>query len=153
MAEARLRDPATAYRFQVTIGGRETDAGFSKVSGLRDESEVIDYREGTDEIVKRKIPGLRTFPALVMERGTSAGLDDLVAWRNEAIQCVEGFRTTVTIEIRNCDGERAREVIVSRAWPSALELSDLDALASEVNIEMMELQHEGVIQTAIITAI
>lgn len=152
MAEARLRDPATGYRFEVTIGGRETDIGFSKVSGLRDESEVIDYREGADEIVKRKIPGLRTFPALVMERGTSAGLDDLVAWRNDVIQCVEGFRETVTIQINNCDGARAREVIVSRAWPNALELSDLDALASEVNIELMELQHEGVIQTAIITA-
>jgi phage tail-like protein len=152
MAEARLRDPATAYRFLVTMGGRAAESGFSKVSGLRDESEVIDYREGADEIVKRKIPGLRTFPALVLERGTSSGLDDLVGWRNDVIQCVPEFRETVTIQINNCDGERAREVIVSRAWPSALELSDLDAMASEVNIEMMELQHEGVIQTAIITA-
>lgn len=144
MAEARLRDPATAFRFLVTVGGRQTDAGFSKVSGLRDESEVIDYREGTDSLVKRKLPGLRTFPALVMERGLSSGLDDLVAWRNEAIACVVPFRSTVDIQIRNCDESIARVVTVQRAWPSALELSDLDALASEVNIELMELQHEGI---------
>ena len=144
MAEARLRDVATAFRFLVSIGGRQTDVGFSKVSGLRDESEVIDYREGTDQLVKRKLPGLRTFPALVMERGASAGLDDLVAWRDEAIACEIPFRQTVVIEIRNCDETVARSVTVQRAWPSALELSDLDALASEVNIELMELQHEGI---------
>lgn len=143
MAEARLRDPATGFRFEVRIASRQASVGFTKVSGLRDESEVIDYREGTDFLVKRKIPGLRTFPALVMERGNTATRDDLVSWRDEAIACREPFRDTVDIEIKNCDGGSARIVTVQRAWPSALELSDLDALASEVNIELMELQHEG----------
>jgi phage tail-like protein len=152
MAEARLRDPATGFRFEVTVGGRETNIGFSKVSGLRDESEVIDYREGADDLVKRKIPGLRTFPALVFERGTSAGLDDLILWRDDAIACVGEFRRSIEVSIRNCDGAVARSVFFKSAWPSVLELSDLDALASEVNIELMELQHEGQFNTSIFFA-
>lgn len=140
MAEARVLDPAVAFRFEVQARG--ANLGFSKVSGLREESEVIEYREGTDPIQVRKIPGLRTFPALVFERGIGPGRE-LIAWRDAVIACIDPFRETVTVTIKNCDGETARVLTFERAWPSALEMSDLDASASEVAIEMLELSHEG----------
>lgn len=139
MAEARVLDPAVAFRFEVQARG--ANLGFSKVSGLREESEVIEYREGTDPIQVRKIPGLRTFPALVFERGIGPGRE-LIAWRDDVIGCRE-FRETVTVTIKNCDGTTARVLTFEKAWPSALEMSDLDASASEVAIEMLELAHEG----------
>ncbi len=145
MPEAKVHDPAVSFRFEVQARG--ANLGFSKVSGLRDESEVIDYREGTDPIVVRKIPGLRTFPTLVFERGMTAQGTELRQWRDDVIAAVgpdgAGFRAQATVLIKNCDGTPARTVTFENAWPSALELSDLDAAASEVNIESMELAHEG----------
>lgn len=145
MAESRIHDPALGFRFQVNARGGAVSAGFSKVSGLRDESEVIEYREGTDPLVKTKIPGIRTFPALVMERGMITEALALVNWRRAAIRCVEGFRSNIKVTIHNCDQEPARQVNFQLAWPNALQLSDLDGGASEVNIESVEFAHEGVV--------
>ena len=141
MAEAKVHDPAVAFRFEVQA--RDANLGFSKVSGLREESEVIEYREGTDPSTMRKIPGLRQYPALVFERGMTAQGLALVKWREDVLACVEGFRVTATVLIKNCDGTPARTITFEQAWPSSLELSDLDAGASEVNIETLELAHEG----------
>jgi phage tail-like protein len=147
MAEAKVHDPAVAFQFEVQARG--ANVGFSKVSGLREENEVIEYREGTDPTTVRKIPGLRSYPALVFERGMTAQGTELLAWREDVIACGEGFRATVNILIKNCDGSPARTVTFEQAWPNALELSDLDASASEVSIETMELMHEGRVSSSI----
>lgn len=145
MPDSRIHDPALAFRFQVLAREGAVSAGFSKVSGLRDESEVVEYREGTDPLVKRKIPGIRTFPALVMERGMMIDALGLIEWRRDAIKCVGKFHSGVKVTIYNCDQEPARQVDFNRAWPNALALADLDGGASEVNIESVEFVHEGVI--------
>lgn len=152
MAETRARehDPASAFRFEVQA--RTASLGFSKVSGLKDEQDVIEYREGADATVIRKIPGLRKFEPIVCERGMTAQGRDLIEWRDEVIECADGFRSTITVSVKNCDGTTARVVKVNNAWPSALELSDLDAKSSEVNIEMVQFQHEGVTEQSIFTA-
>lgn len=145
MPDSRVHDPAVSFRFQVIARSGGVAAGFSKVSGLRDESEVIEYREGTDPLVKRKTPGIRTFPALVMERGMITDGLGLIEWRRDAIKCVEGFKSPVKVTVYNCDQEPARQVDFQRGWPNALQLADLDGGASEVNIESVEIVHEGVL--------
>lgn len=149
MPESRVHDPALSFRFQVTARGGDVAAGFSKVSGLRDESEVVEYREGTDPLVKRKIPGIRTFPALVMERGLMTDALGLIDWRRDAILCAPGFRSNVTVTVYNCDQEPARTAEFQLAWPNALQMNDLDGGASEVNIESVEIAHEGKVSDTI----
>jgi len=143
MAETRVHDPATNFRFHIRVTGRDISAGFSKVTGLRDESESIEYREGTDPPVKRQIPGLRTFPAVTFERGLMVDATRLSEWREDAIACRPGFRSIATVTVHNCDGVAAREVVFEQAWPNGLQLADLEGGASEVNIETLELKHEG----------
>jgi phage tail-like protein len=119
------------------------NAGFSKVGGLKEESDVIEYREGSDPTILRRIPGLRKFDALTCERGLTAQGKEIVNWRTDVINCVDPFRSDVKVTVKNCDGEVARVIEFQSAWPSALEISDLDAKSSEVAIEMMQLVHEG----------
>ncbi len=47
------------------------------------------------------------------------------------------------VTVYNCDRSPARFAEFSGAWPLAYQLADLDAGASEVNIESVELVHEG----------
>jgi phage tail-like protein len=145
MPDTRIHDPATGFRFQVQAKPQvgPVAGGFSKVSGLRDETEVIEYREGTDPFIKTKHVGLRTFPDLVMERGMMIDALALVDWRKAAIQCKGNYWAKITVSVYNCDGEPARQAEFARAWPKALQMGDLDAGASEVNIETVEFVHEG----------
>ncbi|MEM9680562.1 MAG: phage tail protein, partial [Bacteroidota bacterium] len=50
--------PLSKYHFQVDWGG--TQIGFTEVSGLEVETEIIEYRHGASpEFIKTKMPGMQ----------------------------------------------------------------------------------------------
>lgn len=137
----RATDPFASFNFKLEIEGI-TVAGFSEVTGLNQESNVIDYREGQEPITPRKLPGLNKFGNITLKRGISPDLS------------VYNWRKTVTdgdIERRNASivlhNEKHEEVVrwnLVNAWPSKYIGPDLKANANEVAIESVELTHEGV---------
>ena len=137
----RATDPFASFNFKLEIEGI-TVAGFSEVTGLNQESNVIDYREGQEPITPRKLPGLNKFGNITLKRGISPDLS------------VYNWRKTVTdgdIERRNASivlhNEKHEEVVrwnLVNAWPSKYVGPDLKANANEVAIESVELTHEGV---------
>ncbi|HEX8146406.1 MAG TPA: phage tail protein [Pyrinomonadaceae bacterium] len=137
----RATDPFASFNFKLEIEGI-TVAGFSEVTGLNQESNVIDYREGQEPITPRKLPGLNKFGNITLKRGVSPDLS------------VYNWRKTVTdgdIERRNASivlhNEKHEEVVrwnLVNAWPSKYVGPDLKANANEVAIESIELTHEGV---------
>lgn len=143
MVDARVSDPAVTFRFEVLSPKLITGIGFSKVTGLRDESEVIEYREGRDEnLGKRKFAGMREYPAMVFSRGMTREATSLLMWR-KAVLSGTNYRAPITVSVKDSMGKPQRYFKVDNAWPSALEMADLDAMSSEVAIETMEVQHEG----------
>ena len=61
--------PLPKFHFQVEWGG--TKIGFTEVSGLDFETEVIEYRHGASpEYNKTKQPGLTKFANITLKRGT-----------------------------------------------------------------------------------
>ena len=137
----RATDPFASFNFKLEIEGI-TVAGFSEVTGLNQESNVIDYREGQEPITPRKLPGLNKFGNITLKRGISPDLS------------VYNWRKTVTdgdIERRNASivlhNEKHEEVVrwnLVNAWISKYVGPDLKANANEVAIESVELTHEGV---------
>ena len=60
--------PLPKFHFQVQWGG--TRIGFTEISGLDVETEVIEYRDGASpEYSKMKIPGMQKFGNVTMKRG------------------------------------------------------------------------------------
>jgi phage tail-like protein len=137
----RATDPFASFNFKLEIEGI-TVAGFSEVTGVNQESNVIDYREGQEPITPRKLPGLNKFGNITLKRGISPDLS------------VYNWRKTVTdgdIERRNASivlhNEKHEEVVrwnLVNAWVSKYVGPDLKANANEVAIETVELTHEGV---------
>src|SRR6478735_11179381 len=76
-------DPYAAFNFIVEIDGN-TAAGFSEVSGLESDSDVIEYRNGNEGITKRKLPGLNKFSNITLKRGFTKDLD-LWKWRKSVM--------------------------------------------------------------------
>ena len=74
MAFATRRNPYRNFRFRITIPGFDV-VGFSKVSGIRQATEVLPYREGGDNTVTRKLIGQTDFAPIVLERGLAEDVD------------------------------------------------------------------------------
>jgi phage tail-like protein len=140
MAETRLSDPVTNFRFIVV--STRCRAGFSKVTGMREENDVVEYREGTDSSFVQKFPGLRKYPEMTFERGLTTEAKALIQWRNQVMKGV-GYKDRLEVDIQTCPGTVARRVVMLQSWPSGLEISDVDAKSSEIAVESMTIQHEG----------
>jgi phage tail-like protein len=133
-------DPLRNVRFRVEIDGVEA-AGFSEVSGLNAETEIIEYRQGTEHTTVRKLPGLTKFANVTLKRGITDSME-LWEWR-KAIMDGDIQRRTVRITLLDEAGDDRASFLIRRAWPAKYEASDLDASGNEVAIETLELAHEG----------
>ena len=95
--------PIPKFHFQVEWGN-EFRIGFTEVSGLDFETEVIEYREGNSKKYnKSKQPGLTKFSNITLKRGTFEGdFDYYKEWRKtyyfqEGNKTGSMYRRTVTI--------------------------------------------------------
>jgi len=148
-------DPFRGFKFRVQIDGFGSEVAFSKVTGLTQETEVVEYREGDDPVTMRKLPGLTTFEDIVLERGLQRG-NQLELWREEVVQAgldknaespdgttTGDFRRNVVIKMFDKNGENVKTWEVFAAWPMGLEIPDLDAASSDVIIQTLTLANEG----------
>ena len=72
-------DPYGGYNFLVSINGISNDGkavrgSFMEASGLEVEVPPIEYRNGSEDITVRKIPGLKKFTNITLKRGITADL-------------------------------------------------------------------------------
>lgn len=141
--------PLPKFHFLVEWG-QDFQIGFTEVSGLDFETEVIEYREGNSKKYnKTKQPGLTKFSNVTLKRGTFQGDYNFYdEWKKtyffqEDNSTGSQFRRTVTIKLLNENHEPVITWQLENAWPSKVQSTDLKADANEVAIETMELVHEG----------
>lgn len=137
---------ATAYplvKFHFLVEWSGTKIGFSEVSGLDVETEVVEYRDGASpEYSKIKMPGMQKFSNITLKRGTFATDNEFYNWWNTVkLNTIE--RRNITISLLNEEHEPVVTWKVKNAWPSKVQSTDLKADGNEVAIESMEIVHEG----------
>jgi phage tail-like protein len=133
--------PLVKFHFQVEWGG--TKIGFTEVSGLDVETEVVEYRHGASpEYSKIKMPGMQKFSNITLKRGTFATDNEYYNWWNTVkLNTIE--RRDITISLLNEEHAPVVTWKVKNAWPSKVQSTDLKADGNEVAIESMEIVHEG----------
>jgi phage tail-like protein len=133
--------PLPKFHFQVEWGG--TRIGFTEVSGLDSETEVIEYREGVNkEFSKTKMPGMRKYSNITLKRGTFKSDNDFYDWFNTVnLNTIE--RRDITISLLNEEHEPVVVWKIKNAFPSKIQSTDLKADGNETAIESMEIAHEG----------
>ena len=137
--------PMPKFHFEVDWGG--TRIGFTEISGLDFETEVIDYREGSDKTYnKHKQPGLTKYSDITLKRGTFLGdFEFFEMWRKTMLfqEGKEKFRRDITIKLLGEEHTPVIAWVVYKAWPRKVHYADLKADANEILIETMVLVHEG----------
>jgi phage tail-like protein len=134
-------DPFKGFNFLVEIDGI-TVAAFSEVSGLSSETDVIEYRTGSDKLnAVRKLPGLTKYANIVLKRGVTRD-NELWQWR-KAIEQGTPDRRSGAIVLLDDERNPVRRWRFTDGWPATLEGPELNAKANEVAIETIEIAHEG----------
>lgn len=144
-------DPYKTYRFLVYFDTVTTPvAGMSKVTGLKRSSDMIEYKEGGNPVI-RKGMGRTKYEPITLERGVTHDTD-FELWANAAqvldkgaaSQSLKNLRKQVRIELLNEAGQPVQRYIVHRCWISEYQaLPDLDAGANAYAIEHIKLENEG----------
>ena len=133
--------PLPVFHFTVQWGG--TRVGFSEVTGLTQENQAIEYRDGSfPEYSSIKMPGLRKFANIVMKRGVVKADNEYFAWVSE-IKLNTIQRRDIVISLLNENHEPVMTWNVHNAFPVKLEGPQLKANGNEVAIESIEVAHEG----------
>jgi phage tail-like protein len=133
--------PLPVFHFSVQWGG--TRIGFSEVSGLTQENQAIEYREGSfPEYSSIKMPGLRKFSNITLKRGIIKSDNEFFAWLSTVkLNTVE--RRDIVITLLNEQHNPVVVWTVHNAFPVKVEGPGLKASGNEVAIESIELAHEG----------
>ncbi|MCB0565598.1 MAG: phage tail protein [Lewinellaceae bacterium] len=139
--------PLPKFHFQVEWGEGDAEFGFTEVSGLDVETEVIEYRVGSSpEFNKTKQPGLKKYSNITMKRGTYKGNNKFFDWWQKTLFFQEGgekYRRDLTISLMDEEHKPIVVWTVKKAWPTKVQPTDLKADGNEVAIETIEVVHEG----------
>lgn len=134
-------DPYAQFNFLVEVQGL-TVAGFTEVSGITSESDVIEYREGSDAARMRKLPALFKFGNITLKRGYTLNRE-LWEWRKTTLDGVTARKDGAVVLLDEARVPRLRWEFF-QAWITKYEGPALNATANEAAIESIELAVEDV---------
>lgn len=144
-------DPYKNYRFLIYFGSSTTPvAGVSKVSGLKRSSDVIEYKEGGNAVIRKGL-GRTKYDPVTVERGVTHD-KDFEEWANAAQVLDKGapstslanLRRDVRIELLNEAGQPVHRYLLHSCWVSEYQAtSDLDGGGNAVVLEHVKLENEG----------
>lgn len=149
--DSELSFSLAKMNFIVTAG--DAAAAFAEVSGVEASVDVLEYRQGNvGSPVPVKMPGLIKHGNVTLKFGRTLN-DEFLKW---AMACVgeekEGdLIREVKIEVADIPEEVKRTTggscswILKNAWVTKYSVPDLNAMASEVAIESVELAYEKLI--------
>ncbi len=142
MPPVQRPDPYGGFNFLVSITGVSDDGvavsgSFTEVSGLEVEVPAIEYRNGSEDITVRKVPGLKKFANISLKRGITGDVD-FWNWITEAMNG-HVHRTEGSIMLLD---ENRREVMrwnFVRGWPCKFTGPSFNAANNEIAMETLEI--------------
>ena len=134
-----------AYNFLLEVAGVTADqktihGGFSSMSGANSKTEIIEFKHGNDNVVRKK-PGRTTFDNITLERGYTA-TDDLWRWRKNI---EDGIIDRRSGSIHVMDNDLATTVSVYHfyeGWPCTWTTPEMKSDSSAMAVEKVEIAHE-----------
>lgn len=138
-------DPFAQYNFVIEIDDVQV-AGFTEVGGLSTETDVIEYREGTDRNRMRKLVGISKFGNITLKKGMTLNRD-LWEWRKTTLDG-QSDRRNGAIVLRDEAGVDQLRWEFYEGWVSKYEGPAMNSTANEAAIETIEIVSEEVVLVA-----
>ena len=132
-------DPYRGYRFRIELDGVERGA-FQECSGLDFSQDPIEYREGSDPLYPRKLPGLTKYSNITLKWGITQD-EELWDWRDQALKGAI-VRKNGSIILVDDEGNDKTRWNFEAGWPAKWTGPTFNATANEVAVETLEIAHE-----------
>ncbi|UQZ88725.1 phage tail protein [Deltaproteobacteria bacterium Smac51] len=131
--------PLVSFRYSVTIDG--ASAGFSEVSGLTLEYNVIPYRDGLSrQYGEMKQPGRPKVTDVVLKKGIFASDNKFFDWITKNHNKME--RKDIAVNLLDEDGNPKMVWTLLKAWPIKVEGPSFKGDSNEVAVESITLTYE-----------
>ena len=141
MPTGQRKDPYRNFRFLVEIDGI-VQAGFSEATIPDSTQDVIEYREGNEPPILRKLPGLVKYGNITLKWGITDSME-LYNWRKLVEQGkMKEARRNMAIILMDEEGNIAARWEFSEAWPSKYDAPDLNAKGNDIAMETLEIVYE-----------
>jgi phage tail-like protein len=122
----------------------------SKVSALKQTTEVVNHREGGENSTDHKSPGRTSYEAITLERGITHDIE-FEKWANmvhpyagDTAMDLVNYKKELVLEVMNEKGHVALRYFLHNCWVSEFTaVPDLDANANAVAIENLKIELEG----------
>ena len=143
MPTIQRNDPYSSYNFLLTVNGISNDGeavggSFTEIGGLEFELTPIEYRNGSEDITARKMPGMAKYTNLTCKRGATG---DLIFWN--WIHAPDGDYHQLVIVLRDENQTEVMRWNFRRPWPCKYSGPGFNAANNEIAMETLELCHEG----------
>jgi phage tail-like protein len=139
-------DPYSGHNFEIIVNGISDDGtavkgSFAEASGLEVSIDPIEYRNGSEDITVRKVPGLKKFTNITLKRGV---IGDLAFW-NWVVAAMNGTvqRTEGAVVLTDETKSEVMRWKFRRGWPCKWTGPGLNAKNNEIAMETLEICHEG----------
>ncbi len=142
MPTAQRKDPYSKYNFVIEIDGM-AQGGFMECTGLESRTEIIRYREGSDQLnTPRQLPGLHIYGNIILKRGLTDS-KDLSIWR-KTVTDGQILRKNGSIILQDSKHQEVARWNFREGWPCRISGPQFNALGNDVAIEEIEICHEGI---------
>ena len=131
--------PLVSFRYSVTFDGK--DYGFSEVSGLSLEYEVIKYRDGlSKQYGEIKLPGRPKVTDVVLKKGIFPSDNNFFTWLMTNHNQLQ--RKDIMINMLDEEFQVKMVWTLLKAWPTKIEGPTFKGDSNEVAIESITLAYE-----------
>jgi phage tail-like protein len=139
-ATGERKDPFQGFNFRVEIGGIQR-AAFRECSGLDSTQDPVEYREGTEKLTARKLPGLNKYSNISLKWGITDDAE-LWQWRKKIMDGTVERKNGSIVLLDTTGAEKLRWNFVE-GWPTKWTGPTFNATSNDVAIETLEIAHEG----------
>jgi len=135
MPNRRAHDHLTDHNWMLEIEG-VTQGAFSEVSGLDSETEVIEYQDGND-LILRKRPGRTKYSNITLKRGYINNTE-LWDWR-KAVMDGKIERKSGSVILAGDEGSEILRYNFFEAWPAKWKGFSLNGKGNSALTEEIEM--------------
>lgn len=137
------KDPYSNFNFMVELDGINRGY-FHEVSGLDSSIDVIEHREGGQNITPGKYPGQVKYSNVTLKWGMAEDTE-LYDWHRRWIDGDPAAeRKSGSIVLLDRQGQEKARWNFFNAWPTKWTGPGFNAEGNDIAIETLELAHEGV---------
>ncbi len=137
----------TSFYFSLQIAGSssDSDAAFQEASGLSAEMGIEEVVSGGQNLFKYRLPGVMTYPNLVLKRGVAFECSPLISWCQSTLNSGLGnaIQTkNLVLSLLDAGGQSSMSWSFVNAYPIKWGVADLTSKESNVLIETIELAYQ-----------